>query len=359
MVSQISLWDDQPLEIEPPACLTDLLVTSPKNTEIQSTICNCYDHIKNHKMIMCSISGGYDSDIVMDLIIRCGGGDKTAFVFNDTGLEYDATKEHIAYLARRYGVDIVRLSPKKAIPTCCREYGAPFWSKYVSSMISRLQRHGFCWEDKPLVVLLSQYPNCRSALRWWCDDFKTDTGRPSKFNIEWTHGLKEFMVRYPPDFPVSARCCEWAKKNPTHDYLIAGGFGLNVTGIRVEEGGQRSTSYKSCFDKAFDGPDNYRPLFWWTDKDKEMYRKYYRIVRSDCYEIWGMERTGCAGCPCGKDFEAELDLVKVFEPKHYKAMCAVFGQSYDYTRRYLEFRKCLKIKTAKKDETQTEIEGVK
>lgn len=358
-MQQTELWDDRSSAIETPSCVTDVLLTAPKNGEIMNTICKCYDHIQNHEKIMCSISGGYDSDIMMDLMIRCGGKDKTTFVFNDTGLEYDATKDHIAYLESRYGVEIVQLKPKKAIQTCCQEYGSPFWSKYVSSMISRLQKHQFQWEDEPLDVLLEHYPRCRSALRWWCNDFETKNGRTSKFNIEYTPALKEFMMSSPPSFPISAKCCEWAKKRPAHDFLVDGGFDLNCIGVRKQEGGQRSTAYKSCFDDVLGGPDNYRPLFWWASAGKETYRRHYGIVRSDCYEVWGMERTGCAGCPFGKDFEAELDLARIFEPKRYAAMLAVFGKSYDYTRNFLEFREKLNAKPEPKDKTQTEIEGVR
>lgn len=115
----------------------------PQIFEIQNTAQKCYYTIKQHEKVMCSVSGGYDSDIVLDLVIRCGGRAKTTFVFNDTGLEYDATKEHLMRLKERYGIQIKRLFPQKAIPSCCRDYGVPFWSKYVSSMIYRLQKHGF------------------------------------------------------------------------------------------------------------------------------------------------------------------------------------------------------------------------
>lgn len=188
---------------------------------------------------MCSVSGGYDSDIVLDLVIRCGGRAKTTFVFNDTGLEYDATKEHLMRLKERYGIQIKRLFPQKAIPSCCRDYGVPFWSKYVSSMIYRLQKHWFQWEDKPLEVLLDRYPGCRSALRWWCNDFKTANGRESRFNIAYVKGLKEFIRQNPPDFRISAKCCEYSKKVPAHKELLIGDYDLNITGIRkkrVEHG---------------------------------------------------------------------------------------------------------------------------
>ena len=70
-----------------------------------------------------------------------------------------------------------------------------------------------------------------------------------------------------------------------------------------------------------------------------------------------MSRTGCAGCPFGKKFEEELELVKVFEPKRYKAVVSIFGQSYEYTRRFLEFRERKKQRKCKPDSAQTEIKG--
>lgn len=352
-MEQTALWETGPKEIVDPARATDVVLAGPKNGEIQATICKTWDHIEFSGGILCAVSGGYDSDIVVDLLARCGGKEKTDFVFYNTGLEYDATKEHIKYLDRAYGIQIREIEPRKHIPACVREYGVPFWSKYVSDMISRLQRHGFRWEDGTVEELLPKYPNCKAALRWWCNEW----GDGSRFNADYTPGLKEFIQRYPPPMMISAMCCQKAKKEPAHQLEHSGNYDLAVTGVRQNEGGKRATAYSSCFDR--DGYlARFRPLFWWRDQEKEIYRKHYGIVRSDCYEVWGMERTGCAGCPFGKAFEEELELVKVFEPKRYRAMLAVFGQSYDYTRRFLEFRAKMKTKPEEIDRNQTKIEGV-
>lgn len=291
-----------------------------------------------HK-ISCSISGGYDSDILLDAMERFGGRGKTTYVFNDTGLEYDATKRHLQYLVAKYHIHLTTLQPQKPIPACVKTFGVPFWGKYVSQMLSRLQKHGFQWEDEPFKILYERYPHNKSSLRFWCNDFKTENGRESKFNIAYVRGLKEFILRYPPDFLISAKCCDYAKKNPTHAFVKKGEFDLNCTGVRKAEGGIRATAYSSCYEKVLGSTDEFRPLFWMTDAQKELYRKHFGILRSDCYEIWGMKRTGCVGCPFGKEFEAELLIAKEYEPKRYAAMLAIFGKSYDYTRRFLEFRK--------------------
>ena len=52
-----------------------------------------------------------------------------------------------------------------------------------------------------------------------------------------------------------------------------------------------------------------------------------------------MARTGCAGCPFGRDFEFELEIMGKYEPKLFRAVNIIFGSSYEYTRKYREFYK--------------------
>lgn len=138
---------------------------------------------------------------------------------------------------------------------------------------------------------------------------------------------------------ISAICCEKAKKGPAKELENSQKYDLICIGIRKSEGGKRSTIYNSCFDSKLGFADRYRPLFFWKNSDKEEYTKFYNIRRSDCYEVWGLERTGCVGCPFAKDFISEYEIVKKFEPNKAKAIKAVFGESYEYTKKFLEFRK--------------------
>ncbi len=80
---------------------------------------------------LCSISGGSDSDIVLDIIHNVDEDKKVRYFWIDTGLEYHATKEHLDYLEKKYDIEIERIKACKPIPTCCREYGQPFLSKYT------------------------------------------------------------------------------------------------------------------------------------------------------------------------------------------------------------------------------------
>lgn len=319
--------------------VAELLDAGPDNLVIQDALGKCLQVVRQHDNIMCSVSGGSDSDIMMDLIMRCGGKEKTTFVFFNTGFEYIATKRQIKKLEEKYSVQITILPPIKPIPICVKEYGVPFWSKTVSEYIYRLQRHDFQWEDEPFDVLLARYPKCKAALRWWCNNWPDkENGQSSSFNISYVPWLKEFMMLHPPDFKISAKCCTYAKKEVAGKYEKQSNADLYCTGVRKAEKGARSRSFSSCYSQSIAGPDAYRPLFWFSDADKAEYDQHYGVEHSDCYEVWGMRRTGCAGCPFGKEFEIELQLTKKYEPNFYRAANKIFGKSYEYTRKFLRFR---------------------
>lgn len=289
-----------------------------------------------YKVITVAISGGADSDDMLDICYLCDNDGKAVYIWSDTGLEYQATKDHLKYLEEKYGIEIVRVKAIKSIPTSCREYGQPFISKRASDYISRLQRHNFDFKnsyDASFEELCRKYPKCQAALKWWCNAF----GEKSSFNIERNKWLKEFMSQNPPTFKISNKCCTYAKKDVIEKYLKENPSDLHLVGVRKAEGGLRATTYKNCFDQNIDGHDNYRPLFYYKDSDKAEYEAARNITHSRCYTEYGLTRTGCAGCPYGRDFEGELEVIEKYEPKLFKAVNKIFGDSYAYTREYKKF----------------------
>ena len=300
--------------------------------------------LRNHEKVMVAVSGGSDSAVMLDLIVRLDPMGKATYVYYGTGMEYEATKRHLDELEKKYGIKIEKVDPDLPIPTCCRKYGVPFWSKRVSEYIYRLQSHDFQWEDEPFETLLERYPRCKSALQWWCNAWpRKENGKESAFNIAYTPYLKEFMIENQPP-QISAKCCEYAKKKPAKRYEAEHAFDLNCTGVRRAEKGARATTHKTCFTQTNTGADTYRPVFWLSDADKQEYKDHYGLTYSDCYEVWGMKRTGCPGCPYGKEFEQELELMQKYEPKFYRAAIKIFGSSYEYTREYVRFREEMKLK---------------
>ena len=274
---------------------------------------------------------------MLDLISKIDTDRKVRYIWFDTGLEYQATKDHLKYLEEKYHVEIEKIKVIKPIPLSCREYGQPFLSKFVSSMIYRLQRHNFTWEDKPIEELLSKYPKAQNAIKWWCNGNGKPGLKYSAFNINYHKYLKEFMIKNPPWFKISDKCCTYAKKEVSAQFVKDNYIDLMIIGVRKAEKGIRATTYKTCFTAREDNCDQYRPLFWYSDKDEVCYDELFDIQHSDCYTKYGMTRTGCVGCPFNRKLLDELSIIEEHEPKMLKAVSHVFKDSYEYTRMFREY----------------------
>lgn len=322
--------------------MQELLELFPNNPTILEAVIKTEDHIntvaREGGKIMVSISGGSDSDIMLDMFERLGYDEgEVVYVWFDTGLEYDATKRHLKDLEAKYGIEIKRYRPEMTVAQACKKFGVPFLSKRDSMYIGRLHKHGFKWENEPYEVLAEKHPNCKSALKWW-----TSNWGPGKFDISRTTGLKEFLVAEHPPL-ISDQCCEKAKKNQAKKAIRENGATLNCVGVRQSESGIRSFILHSCFTEAKNGTiAQFRPIFFLSDADKQEYKDFCGVTYSDCYEVWGFKRTGCACCPFGSKFEDELEVVKQYEPKLYAAACKIFGPSYEYTRKYRKFKESYK-----------------
>jgi 3'-phosphoadenosine 5'-phosphosulfate sulfotransferase (PAPS reductase)/FAD synthetase len=261
------------------------------------------------------------------------------YVFFDTGLEFAATKRHLDELELKYSVTIERRRAKKTVAVACREYGVPFISKDVSNYLTRLQAHSFDWSDSAENATPEKYGRCKSALDWYFDRRSASTTGKPMFSIGRYNMLRDFVSANPPAFAVSDKCCYYAKKRVAYEFDKEYKPNLIVTGMRRAEGGRRAGSIKTCFSQGKDSePDNYRPVWYWTDADKAIYKEWRGLLYSDCYEVWGMKRTGCVGCPCNSKAEQELEIIEQYEPQLVKAARGVFGASYDYKRQYAEYK---------------------
>jgi len=286
--------------------------------------------------IFVSVSGGSDSDVMIDLLLRVAPPEKFKFIFFDTGVEYAATKRHLDEIEKKYGIVIQREKAALPVPLGVKKYGLPFFSKDVSVKINSLQNNDFNFKDdgrRSYEELAQKYPRITSVLKWWCNLKQKD------FSISKYAYLKDFIIENPPDFRVSQRCCEGAKKRPSHICEKDNQFDCKCLGLRKSEGGARASAYKNCF--TFDPKakmQNYRPIWWFTDDAKREYIKRYGVLNSDCYLRYGMTRTGCAGCPFNSNFEKDLQTLQKYEPQLYKAVLNIFGKSYDYTRKYREYK---------------------
>ena len=308
-----------------------LLETAP-DSKIHDAYARLYNKLREFKAPVCSISGGSDSDIMLHMCASIDLDKKIRYVFFDTGIEYQATKDHIKQLEQRYGIGIKILKAEKPVPYCTKKYGQPFLSKIVSGHIEQLQRYDFKWEDEDFEALYKKYPKCKAALRWWCNDF----GEKSRFNIDQNRWLKEFMIQNPPTFKISNRCCEYAKKELVHKYIKEIGADLDIVGVRKSEGGARAVAYKSCFSPETDKHIAvFRPIFWFENDTKRKFEEFYGIEHSACYTEWGLTRTGCGGCPYSKYFDLDLKAIKNMS-RNFTKLSRTFSGIHTSTREHTE-----------------------
>ena len=330
--------------------------------------------LREHPKAICSYSGGADSDIMIDLIERTREMmpflPKVDYVFFNTGLEMKATKDHVKATAEKYGVEIKECRPKVNIVSATRKCGLPFVSKIMSGGLEQWQKKGVPLsiseeynnaEDKVAKrqELKERYPNCEQLINFICCCNSKGEPRPNiQLVINSSKFMLDFIREYPPDFKISAKCCDYCKKQLAHS--VQKDYKLIITGERRDEGGMRSVpkadSSSMCFSETADGQFRLKPLYYVTDADKEWYKNYYGIKYSDAYEVYGLTRTGCCGCPISYKAVEDLEKIRPYEPNVVKGAWNIFGKSYEYRQKYNEY-KAQRYAELKVDHEQLTIDG--
>lgn len=312
--------------------------------------------LMQHPKAICSYSGGSDSDILIDLIESTRSTISTLppvkYVFFNTGLEMKAIKDHVKETAEKYGVVIETVRPKIGIVQAARQFGIPFVSKIMSAGLSEWQKKGVTLsiaeeynnaEDKGAKrkELKERYPGCEMLINFLCCCNSAGEPRP---NIQLVINSSKYMLDYirefPPNFKISAKCCDYCKKQVAHQ--VQKDFDMIITGERRDEGGMRSVPRKDstamCFTETSGGQYRLRPLFYVSDSDKTWYKERYGIKYSDAYERYGLTRTGCCGCPISYKAVEDLEKIRPYEPNVVKAAYNIFGASYAYRAKYNAYK---------------------
>lgn len=323
-----------------------------KFTAIQSIIAK---RLTEHPNAICSYSGGSDSDIMLDLTERTRKAfdlPHIKYVFFNTGLEMKATKDHVKRASEKYGVEIKTIRPKINIVLATRKYGIPFVSKIMSAGLEEWQKKGVPLtiadeyaeaEDKAgkRKELRERYPHCESVINFLCCCNSDGEPRPNiQLVINSSKYMLDFIKEQPPNFCISAKCCDYCKKQCAHS--VQKDYEMIITGERRDEGGMRSVPRKDntalCFGQTASGQYRLRPLYYVSDKDKAWYREKYGIRYSDAYEVYGLTRTGCCGCPISYKAIDDLKLIEPYEPNVVKAAWNIFGPSYLYRQAYNRYK---------------------
>lgn len=332
-------------------------------------------HLRRHPKAICSYSGGADSDIMIDLIETarqwCPSLPPVRYVFFNTGLEMKATKDHVKATAEKYGVEIEELRPKINIVQSARTYGIPFVSKIMSGGLGDWQRKGIPLsiaqeyeeaEDKAekRKELKERYPKCESLINFLCCCNSAGEPRPNiQLVINSSKYMRDFISENPPDFMISAKCCDYCKKQLAHS--VQKGYEMIITGERRAEGGMRSVPRKDntelCFTETSSGQYRFRPLYYVTDKDKAWYKERFGIRYSDAYEVYGLTRTGCCGCPISYKAVDDLELIRPYEPNVVKAAWNIFGKSYEYRKKYNAYKERRKEEEKERKMRESVVDG--
>lgn len=254
-----------------------------------------------------SFSGGKDSTVVGELIKLAQAQYKLPpikFVFSDTRIEYKAITDFIKEYD--YGVNELEIIyPEKPFTQILRDYGKPAMSKLKSEHLSTYQRQVKKGND-PLSTARAQ--NLILGIN-------KNNGQLSHHKLANAHFN---FLHEDQEYKVANKCCYYLKKKPFevlyNDNNIKGYF----TGIRVAEGGVRSMKYNSCTETR-NNKIHKMPIFDWTDEDVEEFIKQYEVPLSRAYTEYGLNRTGCAGCPFANDIQNNLKILYEHEPNKYKA----------------------------------------
>jgi len=189
--------------------------------------------------------------------------------------------------------------------------------------------------------LKERYPGCESVINFLCCCNSAGEPRPNiQLVINSSKYMRDFIGEFPPDFQISARCCDYCKKQVAHS--VQKNYDMIITGERRDEGGMPSVPKKDCttmcFTETAEGKYRLRPLYYVTDADKAWYKEYYGIRYSDAYEVYGLTRTGCCGCPISYKATDDLEKIRPYEPNVVKAAWSIFGKSYEYRKKYNEYK---------------------
>lgn len=244
-----------------------------------------------------SVSGGKDSAATAVLAIEQHGREACRFAFADTGNEHESTIEHVAYMARHLGIEIVtlRASFEREIVNK-RDYVRDHWpAKGVSP------------ED------------CARAIA-----ALVPTGNPFLDLCLWKGRFPSRRAQF---------CTQHLKTIPVTEYqlgLIEAGECDAVwswQGVRLDESDSRKVRLQgtgACV-KAFEviggGLFNYRPILRWRAEDTFEAAACYGLEPNPLY-LQGMTRVGCMPCinaskdevlEISKRFPGHIDRIAYWE----------------------------------------------
>lgn len=262
-----------------------------------------------------SFSGGKDSTVLLALIKLCEevytipeGG--IPAVFCNTGIELGATVDFVKWVKDNWYSNVQIIRPDVTFDWVIKNKGKPLRSKVRGEFIRRW--NSGCHTQSVIENLIIGV---------------TKDGTLAKT----TKLADRDMHMISPDFSINvgSKCCTYLKKKPFEKYAKQNGLTGTIIGLRMNEGGARLlNTQKRIFDggkqkicTAIDKKGHIKktPIIDWRDDDVEEFIKEYNVPLSRAYTEYGLDRTGCMGCPFSTKIATGLRILHEFEPNRYKA----------------------------------------
>lgn len=234
-----------------------------------------------------SYSGGKDSHFLLWFIKEYLGNTDIEIVGANTGFEIPEIRRRITQNS-----DVV-VHPIMHRDKVKEQYGIPCFSKLQDEYIHRYQTGN------------------RSE-----NTMKAINGENVMFNLN--RKARELLLSGKLH-KVSNKCCEYMKKRPMKQYEKRSGR-KPIIGVRGSESGLRKSQYETCVQSN----GSFTPIYDMSDDLMEMIYDLWQIPIPSCYQY--LSRTGCAGCPYGRNTETELSLLPDIQRK---SITGYFKESYD------------------------------
>ncbi len=260
----------------------------------------------NHKEILISFSGGKDSTVLFDLVIKVHKQVKSdIYLIPAYAIEitFPSTIKFIKDVTNMYKRDCEYIKdplfvrPKKAWVEILQTKGYPIFSKQISVMLNRLKR--------------SKTKNLLTRIAFGIEEsarYKLSYKRLFLLDSDMTTFENEEGKKV--EYFFSEKCCDYVKGGLKHEKRPS------FIGTMANESLFRKQSWikNGCNIYNKEHPMS-RPLSLWTSKDVWEYVRQYGLRINDAYgydpikhniDALRFSRLGCTSCPLGSSIEEIL-----------------------------------------------------
>lgn len=254
-----------------------------------------------------AFSGGKDSVIVHHLVDLALPDNRIPRVYLNTGIEYSNIKKYVEYLSKNDD-RIILLNSNVNIKKMLKENGYPFKSKEHSERVYEFNKNSTALYIKKYITGIDSNGNksfkkCPNILLY---QFK----EKGKYNY-------------------GHLCCHKLKKEPSKKWAKENNKNITITGMRKEEGGQRS-NLNCIYTDAKGNLKKFHPLLIIDEKfEKEFIKRNDIKLCKLYYSPYNFKRTGCKGCPFNMDLQKDLEVMYQLLPNEYYQCINLWKPVYD------------------------------